>query len=644
MLAAAMASAGTVSSAAGKRSPQRPVGQLILQKCDTPAPWCAHLSRPLDPSGAVAGSLAIYFEFYPHTGGGPASGTLVAAEGGPGYPTTDARDDYLELFRPLRRTHDVLLMDYRGTGRSGAIDCEPLQRATVLTIADIGACGRSLGATAPFYSTNYAADDLAALLVALGIDRVDLYGNSYGTYFSQVFAQRHAELLRSLVLDGTYALEGPDYPWYPHYASAMRAKLELACERAPACHAIGGSSIEHLLPALKRLRTAPFDAVVPDDAGHPVTLHADASALAIVLFGGSPALATVREADAAARAFAAGDTAPLLRLMVEAHGSMDSRRDGYSPTQFSAGLAAAVFCQDPPQVFDLKLDPAQRRAVLEREYAQRWTGLDLYAPFTLDEYRGMPPDYVFIDECLLWPAPMAGARVPPLVVPREPYPDVPVLVLSGELDNMTGGADGEAAASHYAHAQHVLIANSFHVTALSHARSDCGRELVRRFIVQLSAGDTGCATQVPAVPLVARFARKFIELDPARALAGNRAPDAVLRQVTAALETSEDAIVRAAANDGGSLVGLRGGTFHAEARGKGYRLALRAVRWTEDVSVSGHIDWPGQHGLVRAGLRLEDAAGRRGELQLRWQQGEASMAIASGRIGGWRVRAAAPVS
>ena len=63
----------------------------------------------------------------------------------------------------------------------------------------------------------------------------------------------------------------------------------------------------------------------------------------------------------------------------------DSRDASRSPAAYSAGLAAAVFCQDPPQIFDLALDPAQRPAALEREFVRLQHPLpDLYAPFTLD--------------------------------------------------------------------------------------------------------------------------------------------------------------------------------------------------------------------------------------------------------------------
>ena len=162
-----------------------------------------------------------------------------------------------------------------------------------------------------------ATDDLAAILEALSSGRINLYGDSYGTYFAQVFALRHPDRLRSLVLDGAYPLDGPDYPWYPHYAPAMRDKFNRACERAPACQAIAGSSLEHIARTLELLRAAPFSAAVRYGDGRSMRFTADASRLAIVMFGGSPAHATVRELDAAARAFSNGDRLPLLRLMAE---------------------------------------------------------------------------------------------------------------------------------------------------------------------------------------------------------------------------------------------------------------------------------------------------------------------------------------
>src|ERR1700759_1582585 len=158
------------------------VGKLTLHHCETSAPWCGTLVRPLDRAGSVDGTIPVYFEFFPHTGPGPAVGTLVATEGGPGYPATESRDEYLKLFAPLRAQRDVVLMDTRGTGRSGAIDCHPLQTDPALSEANIGRCGESLGPRAAFYSATAATDDLAAILEDLSTGPVDLYGDSYGTF------------------------------------------------------------------------------------------------------------------------------------------------------------------------------------------------------------------------------------------------------------------------------------------------------------------------------------------------------------------------------------------------------------------------------------------------------------------------------
>ena len=63
----------------------------------------------------------------PHRDAGPAAGTILASEGGPGFSSTAAADGYAWLFDPLLDTRDLLLIDLRGTGRSAAIDCPDLQ-------------------------------------------------------------------------------------------------------------------------------------------------------------------------------------------------------------------------------------------------------------------------------------------------------------------------------------------------------------------------------------------------------------------------------------------------------------------------------------------------------------------------------------
>jgi pimeloyl-ACP methyl ester carboxylesterase len=621
------------------------VGSIELRPCLSAAAYCGRLDRPLDPTGAIPGRISIHFEYYPHSGSDQPVGTLVATEGGPGYPATLSRDDYLALFKPLRRRRDFLLMDNRGTGQSGAIDCHELQTAEKWTVELTAACGKSLGNRAPLYSTAYAADDLAAILEALSIRRIDLYGDSYGTYFEQVFAVRHPTALRSIVLDGAYPLSGADYAWYPSYAPAMRDKFDIACRRFESCARLPGTSIEHILPALAELRSHPFTARAADSDGKEREFTANASQLAIVMYGSAPAFATVREVDAAARAFADGDRAPLFRLMAETISGVDSRDPTADATQWSAGLAAAVMCQDPPQIFDMRLAPTLRTADRDRAVAERKRTLpNTYAPFTIDEYRGMPLDYSFIDQCVEWPVAPSSHPASHVVAADAHYPDIPALIISGELDNITTVADGAAVAGAFMHATQIRIANSFHVNALPRARSACGAEIVRRFIETLAPGDTTCAANVPPLRLVPHFAVHAGELEAAAAVAGNRANAAQLRWVSAAVMTAGDVLARLGGNTTGRGVGLRGGSFRVVNDASIIHITLTQVRWTEDLAVSGKIDKPlGRTGVVRAFLQLAAADALTGELTVEWPEGIAgSSAAIRGTLGGATVIARTP--
>jgi pimeloyl-ACP methyl ester carboxylesterase len=494
------------------------------------------------------------------------------------------------------------------------------------------------------YSTTLASDDLAAVLDALALGRIDLYGDSYGTFFAQVFAVRHAEKLRSVVLDGAYPLGGSEYAWYPAYAPAMRDKFNFACQRSPACSAHPGDSISHFEPALQQLRAHPFEAQARDVSGKSQHFTANASQLALVMFAGAPARASVREGDAAARAFVAGDPKPLLRLMAESQTSIDSRDEQQSPAAYSAGLAAAVMCQDAPQIYDMNLGIEARLAdrvrVLEERRAR---APQTYAPFTIDEYRGMPLDYAFLDECVQWPKPPENYPAGRLTPGPMIYPKVPALIVSGDLDNMTPVADGAAAAANFPRGRQVVLRNSLHVNALPRARSECGAAVVRHFLQALEPGDLSCTQTVAEIRLVPRFARHWSEMDPASARTGNRATVEQLRVVSAALLTAGDAMVRAPEVSPSNGVGLRGGTFSVRETEDGYQLTLRGLRWTEDLLVSGIVGFPRYRGEAHAHLLVHGSKSMDGTLQVRWQEGVSlAHAQVQGTIGGRAVAAELP--
>lgn len=121
-------------------SPRLMVGSLRLHPCpDLEATWCGDIDRPLDSSIPALGQIGIHFEWRPALHA--STGTIVAVEGGPGYASTLSRDYYIDLFEPLLQDHDLLIVDNRGTGQPGAIDCPGLQSETGDYVKNVGKCG-----------------------------------------------------------------------------------------------------------------------------------------------------------------------------------------------------------------------------------------------------------------------------------------------------------------------------------------------------------------------------------------------------------------------------------------------------------------------------------------------------------------------
>ena len=622
------------------------VGTMRLEPCDHRA-YCGTLARPIDPTGHVAGSIDIFVKYFPRTDPSkPSLGTMVTVEGGPGYPSANSVGEYLPTYRPLRERRELVMVDARGTGKSAVINCEPLQKMDDITVKAVGECGRSLGDRSALFTTAFAADDLDAVLDALGVGKLDLYGDSYGTWFSQVFAVRHGERLRSVVLDSAYPVlpvEG-ESAWYPTYAPAVRDKFRFGCERTPSCAALGGSTIERIDTVLEALRRDPFRAAAMDATGAVHRFTADPVMLALVMFASAPAKATVRELDAASRAFVAGDRKPLLRLMAETLYWSDSRNVGGSPRYFSYGMFAAVNCQDLFQVYDLAKPPAARKAERDRKVAQKKRDKpDLYAPFSIDEFLGLPIDLSYVDLCLRWPSPPKWLPAGRAVPKDATFPKVPTLVLSGDLDAITTVKEGSIVASFFPNGRQIVAANQFHVTALKPDTNACMPDILRRFVETLDPGDTSCAATLPEVRLAPLFARRAAEVPPAEPRKGNRADKEARRIAATVALTAGDVIARLDSTWGDHTVGLRGGTVRISRDGIWSRLVLDGVRWTEDVAVSGTVDWPNGPGTATATLTFEGPRGRTGTVTVEWpEQVPLAEATLSGRIGGATLAARMP--
>jgi pimeloyl-ACP methyl ester carboxylesterase len=598
-------------------------------KCPLDA-TCGSIMRPLDPSGQVKGEVTLAYRLYRHTGA-KLAGTIVAQEGGPGFASIGSSFGYKLLYEPLLADHDLLMIDARGTG-SSTIHCRSVQLSPVRTPHDVGECGRGLKGAAVLYGTKLAVDDMVAVLDSLGIDKIDYYGDSYGTFFGQVFSALYPARLRSVVLDGAYPVIG-ETPWYSNAGIVVRRGFEEACKRAPYC-ASQGSSLDRIRALVRGVHGTPVSGRAPDAEGRMRSVTADPASIGNVLYAGTSGPVNTRDLDASIRALKAGDRRPLLRLVAESNANEDPQ----APRQYSYGLFAAVSCMDYQQIYDMNSPPdarrAQRRLALEQ---QSQSDPHIYDPLSIAEFQTVPLDISVLNFCLDYPLPNPPYAPGKPIPDGKPFGDVPTLVINGELDMLTTAAEGAIVTAQYPHARQVIIANSFHVDAV-YDTNDCAQAIVRRFVTTLDAGDVSCAAKVHPVRLVPFFALHAADALPAEPRAGNAASDRQRALVSAAVQTAGDVLARWNVNYSGKGVGLRGGQWHYTQPGWTAKFTLSDVLWSKDLPVSGTAVWNGANGEVHADLSFPGGA-----IKAWWNDRDTdAVATIRGVVGGRVVRATMP--
>jgi pimeloyl-ACP methyl ester carboxylesterase len=381
----------------------------------------------------------------------PAKRPIFAVEGGPGYGSISSARYYIHMFGPVLRRHDLVLVDMRGTGHSRAINCPKLQKGYGTDRDGVAQCARILGDHYESYRTSAAAADIDDVRRTLGLGRIDLYGDSYGTFLAQSYAFRHRDSLAALVLDSAYPVRG-ESPWYPSlWQNGIRA-LQIACNRAAAC---SGNAYRRLGRMVAQLRRTP--------RGVGPLLDAIASG------GYEPPLRNFLKIDEAVSSYLHGKPRPYKRLTEADSGPYGIYR------AYSRGDELAVSCNDYPMLWDTRAGQAERRRQLHaavRKYPQ-----GAFKPFAPREVA--LESVAGYTECRAWPKP--SPLYEPPAPAGAPAPRMPTLVISGELDNVTSPVEAASVADHFADARLRIARNGGHVPSLYGGRYKA-RDWVRRFI------------------------------------------------------------------------------------------------------------------------------------------------------------------
>ncbi|WP_245213268.1 alpha/beta hydrolase [Rhizobacter sp. AJA081-3] len=435
---------------------------------------CGSVARALDPARPDGPQIEVHYVVVPALARRKLPDPVFLLAGGPGQSAISLAPQVMGVFARLNNRRDIVFVDQRGTGRSAPLDCDGPREVALAESADpqaqlrrLAACRERLlklpyvrsAADLGFFTTTLAMQDLDAVRQAIGAERINLVGASYGTRAGLEYQRQFPVAVRRSVHDG---VAPPDMVLPASAATDAQAALDAlftACAAEAAC-AREWPLLRQAWDAL--LASLPRAVSVPD----PLTGKTESFTLTRELLLGAvraplyvPTLAAAL--PAAIHAASQGRFEALAALA----GAL-SRRGG---PRLYTGMHFAVICvEDAP-----RMDSA--RAAATRDFGD-----------------GLAPLYA--QACTAWPrgaVPEAFYKIGPAATP--------VLLLSGGIDPATPPRHAARVVQALgAKARHVVVPNAGHGLLAS----GCVPDLLYRFIdaaddTQALALDTACITAIP---------------------------------------------------------------------------------------------------------------------------------------------------
>jgi pimeloyl-ACP methyl ester carboxylesterase len=399
---------------------------------------------------------------------------VVYLDGGPGSSAINiARvPDYMRAFMKLREIGDVILLDQRGVGRSKpnlsrlSSEALPLDvfadndvalRAYKERAVAAATYFRSQGVDIQAYNTIESANDVDDVRKALGAEKLNLVGFSYGTHLGLACIRYHGANLNRVVLIGT---EGPDHTnKLPSTSDTSLKRLAKLAAAAPELEGKVPDLVGMLREVLTRFEKAPVTVQVTDQrTKKPVELKIGKSGLQFLI---------MRDL---------GDTNDLpvfpawFYTMHNGDYSILSRFAEKRYNQFGAGISLMTVVMDSSSG-----TTKERTAKIEEEAKTALLGHMVNFPFPgIDEAVGSPD---------------LGDKY------RSPIDtSVPTLFISGTLDNNTPPFQADEVRKTFRTSTHLVVENAGHESMLVDTR-------VQQAIVEYLRGGDVSKTKIALPPL-----------------------------------------------------------------------------------------------------------------------------------------------
>ncbi|HLJ44804.1 MAG TPA: alpha/beta hydrolase [Bryobacteraceae bacterium] len=395
---------------------------------------------------------------------------LFFLAGGPGQGAAEMAGELAQPYHRIEMDRDIVFVDQRGTGKSNPLECKLGKDAddddsTAVMVDRLKSCLATYKDKADLtkYTTPIAMDDLDDVRAFLGYSKINVYGGSYGTRAALVYAQRHPDHTRSVILDGV-APTDMRLPLYMARDSQRALDLVIRdCEKDAECAKRFPNLKERLNALLARLDAHPQKIhYVNPKTGMEKDLDVKRVTISSLLFASLYSPLTVQlvpllidEADKGNyNGFLALGTAfdPLSENMAQ-------------------GMHFSVVCsEDAPRI-----EPGS----VEHEAAGTFLGSQMA------DLR--------LKVCDFWP----HTKMDPAYYSLTPS-DIPALILSGEADPVTPPSWGQQVASQWKNSKHIVVPANGHGAW----GTGCVMKLMAKFLDDGSAAnlDTSCVEQVKRAP------------------------------------------------------------------------------------------------------------------------------------------------
>jgi len=453
--------------------PENPLG---LENCELLVPGtplsvrgqCGWLERPENPNEPEGRTIKIHVARIPARGRVAEPDPLVFFAGGPGQAATEAWPIVAGALRKVNETRDILLVDQRGTGKSNPLRCPQIELEEAL-LADwehLGpmtqACLDSIDADPRYYTTTIAMHDIDAAREALGYDKVNLYGGSYGTRAAQVYYRLFPQRVRSIVLDGVVPQSLGLGTEHAEKLDQAMYKVLAGCDADPQCAERFPNSANKLRQLIEGISAEPVEVtVVHPTTGEPLTFSftREVMSSALRFLSYSPetqAMLPMLIHEAATKRYFDRLAS---QMLITATGLQQS---------IAQGMEMSVMCAEDYPLFPKEITPNN------------------YLMGTLMEK-------VVHIQCAIWPrGPVPEGFHDPVSGPA------PVLLLSGEYDPVTPPEYADEVAVHFDNATHLVAPGQAHIVVTR----GCMGELASTFIEEAGAEnlETECISNMKPSP------------------------------------------------------------------------------------------------------------------------------------------------